>query len=127
MKFEYENGNNPWEEIPLSDYENHMSLDSVQQLQMMNRAMKEQFDLYPAESVMILGVAGGNGLEHIDKDKYSKVYGVDINPVYLEETEKRHPELSGVLECLCLDLTKDAAKLPHAELLIANLVIEYIG
>ena len=23
---------NPWEEIPLSDYENHMKLDSVMQL-----------------------------------------------------------------------------------------------
>lgn len=39
---------NPWEEISLSDYENHMSLDSVQQLQVMNRMMKEQFDAYPA-------------------------------------------------------------------------------
>ncbi len=27
---------NPWEEISLSDYENHMSLDSVKQLQAMN-------------------------------------------------------------------------------------------
>ena len=28
--------NNPWEEISLDDYENHMSLDSVKQLQTMN-------------------------------------------------------------------------------------------
>ena len=27
---------NPWEEISLSDYENHMKLDSVMQLQAMN-------------------------------------------------------------------------------------------
>lgn len=27
---------NPWEEIPLTDYENHMKLDSVMQLQTMN-------------------------------------------------------------------------------------------
>ena len=27
---------NPWEEISPSDYENHMSLDSVKQLQTMN-------------------------------------------------------------------------------------------
>ena len=26
---------NPWEEISLNDYENHMSLDSVKQLQTM--------------------------------------------------------------------------------------------
>lgn len=31
---------NPWEEISLSDYENHMRLDSVRQLQTMNRMMR---------------------------------------------------------------------------------------
>ena len=34
---------NPWEEIPLSDYENHMQLNSVMQLQAMNEMMKGQF------------------------------------------------------------------------------------
>ncbi len=33
---------NPWEEISLSDYENHMSLDSVKQLQAMNEMYSEQ-------------------------------------------------------------------------------------
>ena len=28
--------NNPWKDSSLSDYENHMALDSVQQLQAMN-------------------------------------------------------------------------------------------
>ena len=36
--------NNPWEDIKLDDYEKHMSLDSVKQLQAMNAIMKEQFD-----------------------------------------------------------------------------------
>ena len=35
--------NNPWEDIRLDDYENHMKLDSVMQLQTMNKMMKEQF------------------------------------------------------------------------------------
>ena len=35
---------NPWEEISLDDYENHMSLDSVRQLQTLNALMKEQFE-----------------------------------------------------------------------------------
>ncbi len=30
---------NPWEEVSLKDYENHMSLDSVKQLQIMNRKL----------------------------------------------------------------------------------------
>lgn len=57
---------NPWETIKLDDYENHMKLASVSQLQAMNQMMKGQLD-YPVSSVMILGVAGGNGLEHIQK------------------------------------------------------------
>lgn len=63
----------------MSDYENHMKLDSVMQLQTMNEMMKDQFETYPISSVIILGVAGGNGLEHIRKDRLEKVYGVDVN------------------------------------------------
>lgn len=46
---------NPWEEIGLSDYENHMNLDSVLQLQTMNAMMKEQFYQYPVKTIMVLG------------------------------------------------------------------------
>ena len=34
---------NPWEEISLEDYENHMQLDSVKQLQTINSIMNAQF------------------------------------------------------------------------------------
>ena len=119
--------NNPWKEIALDDYENHMSLDSVKQLQTMNAIMKEQFENYPADTAMILGVAGGNGLEHIRKEKYRTVYGVDINADYLDAVSKRYENLSGILECVNADLLNDAAKLPKAQLVIANLLIEYVG
>jgi len=118
---------NPWKDISLSDYENHMCLDSVKQLQALNEAMKEQFNMFPADNAMVLGVAGGNGLEHIDPAKYVKVYGVDINAGYLEETKNRYKDMEGILECLCLDLINESEKLPHSDLLIANLLIEYIG
>jgi len=118
---------NPWKEIPLSDYEKHMSLENISQLQAVNRVMKEQFDMYPVKSAMVLGVAGGNGLEHIDRNKYQKVYGVDINPSYIEEAKERHKKLADVLEFFCMDLIFEAEKLPHAEVMIANLVIEYLG
>ncbi|MDO4460058.1 MAG: methyltransferase type 11 [Clostridia bacterium] len=119
--------NNPWQEISLSDYENHMSLDSVRQLQSMNNTMKSQFDSYDVKIVMILGIAGGNGLEHVNTGKFGKVYGVDINEDYLQVVGDRYNSLDGILECLCIDLIKEAEKLPRAELLIANLLIEYIG
>ena len=119
--------NNPWNDISLSDYENHMRLDSVAQLQKLNSVMCSQFGHFPAESVMILGIAGGNGLEHIDPVKYKKVFGVDINSSYLDETAKRYPFPDGVLELICADLTAETDKLPHADLIIADLIIEYLG
>ena len=119
--------NNPWEEIKLEDYENHMKLDSVMQLQTMNSLMKEQFEAYPVSTAMVLGIAGGNGLEHVRCDKYETVYGIDINEDYLKVVSERYADLSGVLKCLCIDLISDADKLPQAELVIANLLIEYIG
>lgn len=118
---------NPWEEIALTDYENHMSLDNVYQLQTMNEMMQEQLNEYKINSVTILGVAGGNGLEHVDKNKIETVYGVDINQKYLEECKDRYPELTGVFKAICADLLNDSLQLPSAELLIANLLIEYIG
>lgn len=118
---------NPWEEISLETYENHMSLDSVKQLQTMNQMMRDQFEAYPTRAVMILGIAGGNGLEHISKEQFEIVYGVDINKEYLNEVHDRYVHLEGLLKCLHIDLTREADQLPQAELVLANLLIEYIG
>lgn len=102
------NMNNPWKDISLSDYENHMAMDSVQQLQAMNQMMKGQLNQYEVQSAMILGIAGGNGLEHVDTEKLNKVYGVDINQEYLTITKKRYENLSDTLDCLCVDLVSEA-------------------
>ena len=103
------------------------SMDSVQQLQAMNQMMKGQLNQYEVQSAMILGIAGGNGLEHVDTEKLNKVYGVDINQEYLTITKKRYENLSDTLDCLCIDLVSEAEKLPQVDMLIANLLIEYIG
>lgn len=118
---------NPWKEIRLSDYENHMKLDTVMQLQAMNEMMKKQFCRYPVKTIMILGIAGGNGLEHINPRNTEKVYGVDINKEYLNECTARYEKLRGILDCLCIDLTDEDVALPYADIVIANLLIEYIG
>ncbi len=55
----------------------------------MNEIMKEQFESYDTETAMVLGVAGGNGLEHIDSTKYRKVFGADINKEYLTKVSER--------------------------------------
>ena len=118
---------NLWEEIELSDYENHMKSDSVMQLQALNTMMKRQLNRYPVKTVMVLGVAGGNGLEHIDEQKVQKVYGVDINHKYLAKCAERYKSLNGIFESICMDLTDKNNALPHADMMIADLLIEYIG
>lgn len=118
---------NPWEEIDLITYESHMSLKSVAQLQLLNQMMKEQFESYGVSTIMVLGIAGGNGLEHINVDCVKKVYGVDVNPDYLLECGKRYKSLGDTLETICTDLLQEALQLPHADLLVADLLVEYIG
>ena len=118
---------NPWKEISLSDYENHMSLDSVKQLQAMNVMMKKQFEAYPVDTAMVFGIAGGNGLEHVNKEKYKKIYGIDINEEYLAAVKERYSDMKDILECRIVDLLGSIVALPKAELVIANLFIEYVG
>ena len=118
---------NPWKDVCLSDYENHMSLDGIGQLQELNCIMKGQFNDFAASSAMVLGVAGGNGLEHVDVKKYRRIYGIDVNESYLEKARERHRDLDNVLELQCLDVIADANQLPQADLLIADLFVEYVG
>ena len=118
---------NPWEEIRLTDYEAHMRLDSVRQLQAMNKIMADQWTACPAASAMLLGAAGGNGLEHVRPDQFRDLWCIDINADYLAALRARFPQLGSCLRCLRLDLTEQAELLPQADLLIANLLIEYIG
>lgn len=62
--------NNTWENIEISDYENHMRHDSVLQLQCLCEIMNNQFFEYDINSIMILGVAGGNGLQLFNGKKH---------------------------------------------------------
>ena len=104
-----------------------MSLESVRQLQTLDSLMYDQFEAYPVTTAIVLGIAGGNGLEHVRQDKYRTVYGVDINEDYLRAVRERYSNLSNILKCLRIDLVNDTEKLPYAEMIIADLLIEYIG
>ncbi len=118
---------NPWMQIDLAQYESHMGLDSVGQLQTVSRMTKDQLADFPAKTAAILGVAGGNGLEHVPVGKFSAVYGIDVNSAYLAECGRRFSHLSDILRLVEADVSDPAAALPRAELVIANLFIEYVG
>lgn len=118
---------NPWQKVSLSDYESHMQLPDIGQLQALNTIMRHQFNDFPVKTLCILGVAGGNGLEHIDLESIEKAYGVDINQDYLKSCQRRYSHMGERLSLLNLDLTQPDTQLPAVDLVVANLLIEYIG
>lgn len=115
-----------WERVPLEEYEAHMGLDTVGQLQALNRLMQRQLTAYPVKTLAILGVAGGNGLEHVG-DGVERVYGLDVNEAYLEACRRRYPSLGNRLVLCRRDLSDPAAGLPQVELVVADLLVEYLG
>lgn len=118
---------NPWQDIDIKDYENHMNSGSVLQLQALNKITKQQLDDHDCKTVCFFGIAGGNGLEHITNNKYTKVFCIDINSQYLDVCKKRYSNLGDALCIMETDLSDVNAVIPKAEFVIANLLIEYIG
>src|SRR5215831_5318475 len=119
---------NPWLSIPLKDYEGHMSSPGVQQLRALAELFKRALDYCVPESVAVLGVAGGNGLEQIDGAATKRIVGVDINQSYLDEVQRRFGSgrLAG-LELYCRDLGERDLSVAPVALVHAALIFEHVG
>ncbi len=118
---------NPWEKIELNIYETHMQSENVYQLQTLSDITKQQLNDYASTNVVIMGITGGNGLDHIDTGRTKKVYGIDINREYLDICKRRYKQLGSVLELICCDLSDTDVVLPFSNILICNLIVEYLG
>jgi hypothetical protein len=121
-----ENISNPWLAIALEDYEGHMGSDNVRQLEALSDLFRRALDLCNPESVAVLGVAGGNGLERVDSAVTKRIVGLDINACYLADVRQRYPALPG-LELCCLDLADTHLNLTPVALVHAALVFEHTG
>jgi len=117
---------NPWLTVPLSDYERHMSSARVGQLRVLSDLFGEAVRRCRPESLAILGIAGGNGLDHIDRSHTNRVVGIDLNPTYLEVVRQRYSSLPG-LDLLCADLSEQAINLEPVQLVHAALIFEHAG
>jgi len=116
----------PWLNIPLADYEGHMNAPEVGQLSVLSELFAEVLASFRPESLAILGIAGGNGLEHIDPQVTRRVVGVDINPAYLEAIRRRHGARLN-LELHGVDLAGPPLNLEPVQLVHAALVFEHAG
>ncbi|KAA6464539.1 methyltransferase domain-containing protein [Acidobacteria bacterium AB60] len=117
---------NPWLAISLEDYEGHMSSEGVRQTPALSQLFRRALDRFRPASVAVLGIAGGNGLEHIDSAATKRVVGVDINQKYLDQVHRRFPQLPG-LESHCHDLAHDVLSIPQVDLVYAALIFEHAG
>jgi len=117
---------NPWLSIPLADYEGHMGSASVQQLQALSALFRRALDICAPDSVAVLGIAGGNGLEHVSDLAMARVVGFDINAGYLDEVRRRFDTCPN-LELHCVDLSEDEFKVAPVALVHAALFFEHAG
>lgn len=117
---------NPWLNVPLTEYEGHMSSVEVQQLGALSDLFAEAIGRCRPASIAVLGIAGGNELYHVDSSTTVRVVGLDLNPLYLEATGQRYSHLPG-LELHCVDLSKQHVELEPVQLVHAALVFEHAG
>ena len=117
---------NPWLSIPLQDYEGHMGRDNAQQLSVLSELFKRALDICTPDSVAVLGIAGGNGLEHLDHATIRRVVGFDINARYLDEVRRRFGTYPN-LELHCVDLSEGELRIQPVALVHAALFFEHTG
>lgn len=118
---------NAWLGVPLEDYEAHMNSAGVQQLTALAELFKYSLDYCVPESVAVLGVAGGNGLENIDTTITRRIAGIDINQQYLDTVQQRFGTLPG-LELHRCDLAREGVRdVAPVALVHAALIFEHIG
>lgn len=98
----------------------------VQQLDALAELFSKALAYCRPASVAVLGVAGGNGLAHIDARLTQRVVGVDVNASYLDAVQQRYPSLPG-LQLHCVNLAEQDLDLPPVQLVHAALVFEHAG
>lgn len=117
---------NPWLEVPLAEYEQHMNSEEVQQLGALSELFAEAITRCRPSSLAVLGIAGGNGLEHVDCSVTTRTVGVDLNPLYIETVRQRYSHLPGI-ELHRADLSEQHIALEPVQLVHAALIFEHAG
>lgn len=74
----------------------------------------------------VLGVATGNGLEHVDVHLTGRIVGVDVNLTYLAVARQRQRRLGAALELLCGDVERTDLDEGRFDLVHAALLLEYV-
>ena len=117
---------NPWLEVPLDDYEDHMSLPAIGQAQMIAAQLDRALGRWAPKSVAVIGCAGGNGLDRIDGKSIERLVAVDVNPDYIERTRARHAKRLPCLEMVCADVQSESLTYDPVDFTYAAVLFEYV-
>ena len=117
----------PWLDLPLADYEGHMSAPNVAQAKLLADVFSNALEEFRPASVAVIGCAGGNGFDRIDPLEVTRVVGVDINRTYLEIASTRYSERFKKLELHCSDIAQARLGIEPVELVYAALIFEYVN
>jgi hypothetical protein len=115
----------PWQDIPLEDYERHMSLPSVGQTKMLADQLERLVGRHRPASIALMGCAGGNGLERIPTS-VERIVAVDINDHYVAAARKRFADRLANLDLRCADVQSESLQFEPVELIYAALIFEYV-
>lgn len=115
-----------WNQVSLEDYENHMKHDTVGQLQMLSSLTRKYLNQYKPGNLLLLGIAGGNGLEHINPRITHQVVGIDINEDYLQQTQHRFKDRLPDLKLIQCNVDETLESFIRADLIWAALFLEYV-
>lgn len=118
---------NPWLNVPLDDYEDHMSLPAVGQAQMIAEQLDRALERWAPTSIAVIGCAGGNGLENIVGKTVQHIVAVDVNPDYIERVRTRYAQRLQGLELVCADVQSESLTYGPVDFTYAALVFEYVG
>lgn len=116
----------PWLNIPLSDYEGHMSHPSISQANMLAQQFANLLTEFSPTLVAVIGCAGGNGFEHTGSESVDRVVGVGINPRYIKALSDRYAEKIPSLELYVADVQEPSMPLAPVALIYAALMFEYV-
>jgi len=118
--------NNPWKEIPLSDYEGHMTLPEVGQSSMLADEFTNLLKTYRSNSVAVIGCAGGNGFDEAFQSGVERIVGIDINHDYLVETKSRYEGKFSELDVYCANVEDELPDISPVDMIYAALIFEYV-
>jgi hypothetical protein len=114
---------NPWLDIPLADYEGHMSMPAIGQASMIAEQLGALVETFRPSSVAVIGCAGGNGFE---RARVQRLVGIDINPRYIDLAAERYAAQIDGLELYVGDIQGAQQIFQPVELIYAALLFEYV-